>query len=284
MANLNYLTIPEVTLPSIGILGLLLIWQYYRNKVMAGRIYAVDFWDLLGVRMFMLAASWDGQACPSCQEANGTVFLPSLVTKKNFTLLPHLCSNPMGCRCLVVGLYGGWPEADRLVLRLREHAKNKPLKLTEWEFKEFLDGPWEHNIRGAADRFSMEMLKALYCESKDLEEAIVHCRRVVGWAKGARDLRLVVPAFLHLVELLERIGRHEEALAVVDRFELRFPPNRSAFYYPSGAQRKAMLSRKLRIRSLPTESPGADQNDQNLVVAQQEVSPQPSPLGASSLQ
>ncbi len=139
MAYLNYLVIPEVTLPSISILGLLLIWQYYRNQILVGRIYAVDFWELSGVRMFMVAASWDGQACPSCQEAHGTVFLPSLVTKKNVTLLPHLCSNLMGCRCLVVGLYGGWPEADRLVLRLREHGKNKSLKLTEREFEELLD-------------------------------------------------------------------------------------------------------------------------------------------------
>ncbi len=129
----------------------------------------------------------------------------------------------------------------------------------------------------------MEMLKALYCESSDPEEAIVHCRRVVSWAKGARDLRLVVPAFLHLAELLERVGRHEEGLAVVDRFELRFPAKRSAFYYPSQAQRQAMSSRKVRYLSLCRGSLGADQNDEYLVVAQEGVSPQPSPLGASNL-
>ena len=86
MEILNGIVIPEVVIYLLGVLALLILWQYHHIQTLSGRIYAVDFWDVSGIRMFMHATATDGNACKACREANGRVFLPSLATKKNFSM------------------------------------------------------------------------------------------------------------------------------------------------------------------------------------------------------
>lgn len=249
METLDRLVIPEITVPLIGILGLLFVWQYYRAQVLAGRIYALDFWDITGVRMFMHVTTGDGSACERCRQASGTVFLPSVMTGKGFTTLTHPCSSEGGCRCLIVGLYGGWPEADRLVRQLRAQSRRKPYRLSPPELLELFDGPWHRSAAASSDRLTIHMVQAMVNEREDADNAIVLYRVIVDQARGARDLRLLVPAYLRLTDLLERRGRDEEALAAVQRFEKRFPDRRKVFYYPSEFQRGLMAARKFRLLS-----------------------------------
>ncbi len=243
------LVIPEVTYSLLAILALLLVWQYHNNLSLAGRIYAVDFWDVSGIRMFLHVTTWDGQACEVCQEANGTAFLPSLSTVKGFSTLPRPCANAGGCRCLIVALYGGWPEANRVLQRLRKYGRKNALTLTEQEFVELLEGPWERSVTAAGDQLTMNIIEAMRVEGQVAEDAAFKYRYIIDRARGARNLRLLVPAFLRLSKVLERLGHHEDAIALCEQFEQRFSRNRRGFYYPSEEQRGTMAMTKIRLQT-----------------------------------
>ncbi len=253
MEIVERLVVPEVAYALLAVLGLLAVWQYHQNQVLSGRIYSVDFWDISGIRMFMHAATWDGKACLTCQTANGTVFLPSLSTKKNFSTLDGPCSSHRGCRCLIVGLYGGWPEADRLVQSLRKTSKKKPLKLSDKEWLKLFQGPWQQGISGATDRLTIHMLEALRLEGTNCDGAVYRYRYILEQARGARDIRLLVPGYLRLADLLRRMNRPDEALATIEEFEVRFAKRKALFYYPSSAQREEMAQLKGRLLKMRTK-------------------------------
>lgn len=244
---LDELIIPDFTPYLLAILGLLVVWQFYRLQIMAGRIQAVDFWDRSGIRMFIHSAVKDGHTCSPCEEASGSIFLPSLATKKNFTTLQQPCSNADGCRCLVIGVYGAWREAQRLVDYLRKRSRKTPLRLTDQVIRELLAGDWEKTISAGADRIAIHMLEAMRAEGEDPEAAVFRYRFVVSQATSARDLYLVVPAYLRLVELLERIGRCDEALEVIQSFETRFEGKRPVPPFPTEAQRGVVSIHKSRL-------------------------------------
>lgn len=239
--------VPDITVPLLGLLGLLLAWQYYHIQVLSGRIYAVDFWDISGIRMLLHVTSQDGAACAFCCEADGTVFLPSAATQKGFSTLRHPCTNPDGCRCLTVGLYAGWPEGNHIVRKLRRQPRKKPMKLSEEELLALFEGPWQRSVSAASDRLTIHMVEAMRRSKADKEEAVVRYRYIIANAKGARDLRLVVSAYLLLSEALVTLSRPQEALDVIDRFEQRFKRNKSVFYFPNDAHRRIMSVRKARL-------------------------------------
>lgn len=247
----RFIFIPDVTHLLLAILALLLVWQYHNNQVLAGRIYAIDFWDMSGIRMFLHVTTLDEYPCEVCRQANGTVMLPSLALRKSFSTLPRPCTHAAGCRCLVVGLYGGWPEADRVLDRLRTEGRRQALKLSGDELVKLVEGPWHESVAGAGDELTMHMLRALRMESQALQDeaAMAAYRYVISRAKGARNMRLVVPAFLRLSHMLERLGHHEDAIAVIEQFEQRFPEDKRAFYFPSDQQRRTMAIRKFRLHA-----------------------------------
>lgn len=238
------LVISEVAVYLVAVLGLLIVWQYHQIQVLSGRIYAVDFWDVSGIRMLIHLAIVDSHTCSSCREGHGTVFLPSLSTKRNFSSLDEPCSNADGCRCLVIGLYGGWPEANRLVQFLRNNAKKTAVQLDESQLQEFFKDPWKEGLSAAGDRLSIHMLQGMKCESSDPNQASNHYQEVIKNSSGARDLRLVVPAFLRLVQTLEVLSRFNEAIECIRDFELRFSKKKTAFYFPTGDQRWVMATMK----------------------------------------
>ncbi len=241
------LVIPDIMPYLLGVLGLLLVWQFYKLQVMAGRIQAVDFWDRSGTRMFIHSTVQDEHACAPCQEASGSAFLPSLSTKKNFTTLEQPCANSAGCRCMVIGIYGAWREAQRLVDYLRKRSKRAPLKLTDRVVKELLEGDWEKTISAGADRIAIHMLEAMRMEGSDPEAALFRYRFVVSQASSARDLYLVVPAYLRLVDLLAKLERNEEALEIIQSFERRYEGKKPLPPFPTEAQKGTMSVHKSRL-------------------------------------
>ncbi len=247
MQLLQTLIISDLAMYLFAVLGLLLLWQFHQIQVLNGRIYAVDFWDISGIRILFHISMLDTQACRTCRQAHGTAFLPSLATKKDFSSLEHPCSSPEGCRCLIVGLYGGWPEANNLIKFLRKHGKKQAIKLEHQQVEELLKGPWQKSVSAAEDRLTLYMLDGIFKEKKNPAESIQHYRQVINEASGARDLRLLVPAFLRLSELLEKSNQFHESLAITKQFEHRFLKHKKIFYYPSAEQRWVMAVRKSRI-------------------------------------
>ncbi|HET8580712.1 MAG TPA: hypothetical protein VFL31_06915 [Nitrospiraceae bacterium] len=239
----------------LAILGLLAVWAFHEIQVRAGRIQAVDFWDRSGIRFFIHATPNDGHICPACLEANGKAFLPYVATVKKFTALQGPCTNPSGCRCLLVGLYGGWPEARRLLDQLKLKSSSKTVQLSEKELDTLLGGQWAQGVSGTVDRMSVHMLEAMRNEGSNPEIALQRYRFVAENGKSDRDLPFVVPAYLRLADMLEQAGHQAEALEVVDRFLKAYGDNnRKDPHVPTDQQLTLMSLRKTRLMTAKEKS------------------------------
>jgi hypothetical protein len=224
----------------IGILVLLIIWQFYKMEIAVGRILEVDIFDRSGVRMYLYATPNDDQTCKACSAVNGRVFLPSLITKSDFTPLEAPCMKPTPCTGVLVGLYGAWLEARSALDRLRSSRKQGYLQLSAQELREVLDGPWERTVSAETDRLSMNMLSAMKYETSKQDVAIENYRYVIEHAKTTQHLMLLVPAFLRITQLLMRAERWAEALKLIEQFETQFPSIKSGLHFPSSKQRELM--------------------------------------------
>ena len=241
------IVVPDYFNHILAVLGLLLLWKLHQIQVKTGRIEAVDFWARSGIRMFIHVTPGDLKACPSCQEANGMVFSPARVGKKKFSPLGQPCTNPQGCRCLLVGLYGGWPDAQRLLLRL--NGKPKSVQLSDEELKKLLGGSWERYSGAAGDRIPVHLLEAMRLESKDPEAAIFRYRFVEENARRDRDFPFVVHSFMRRSELLESVGRAQDALASVEQFLKIYDGKRKTLHLPIDGSYSAMSARGTRLRT-----------------------------------
>ena len=244
---LNGFEAPDVTASLIAILVLLIIWHYYKMQVMAGRVLAVDIFDRSGIRMYFYATPNDEQTCKACSAATGRVFLPSLVARRDFTPLEEPCTKPAPCTSVLVGLYGGWSEARSVLDRLRSNQKQGSLQLSQPEFFEVLDGPWERSVSAETDRLGVYMLSAMAYENSKQDVAIGNYGYVIEHAKGVQHLMLLVPAFLRITHLLVRAGRWAEALKLIEQFEARFPNIETRGHFPSAKQRELMRIMKIRV-------------------------------------
>ena len=233
-----------------AILALLLIWQYHQNQVLTGRIQAVDIFDRWGIRMYVFATPDDEEICESCREVNGMVYLPSRVAKRDFTPLKTPCTNKGRCLVLMIGLYGAWQEARQVVQKLRSGAKKEGmLQLTVEELIGMTKGGWEGSVSAATDRLSVVMLGALNAEGTDPYASVFAYQQIIQEAQEVRDLPLIVPAYLRLTGLLDRQGRTQEALEVIEDFEKRYPPSKTGPYFPKGMQRGLMTIKKSRLKT-----------------------------------
>jgi len=254
MGLADAIIIPDVLPYLVALLALLLVWQFHQVQVMKGRIQAVDFWDRVGVRMYVHINPDDKETCSVCRDAIGRVFRPSVVAKKDFSPLHGFCTNPTGCRCLLVGMYGAWPEARQLVERLRVESKKRTIQLSEKELAELLNGSWERSVSATTDRISIHMLEASRAETSDPETAIIRYRFVIDQAKEARDLPFVVPSYFRLVDVLAQVGGPDDALEVIDRFEQRYESKKPIPYFPTETQRGLMSLKKSRLSRFMTRS------------------------------
>jgi hypothetical protein len=200
----------------LAVLGLLFIWLFYQLQVRAGRIRKKDLWDRSGIRLFLRVTPNDGKACLACLEASAKVFLPGVVASKKFTPQAQPCANPDGCRCVMVGLYGGWPEAEHGLKETRKHGGM--LRLSPDEMDKLVVGAQDARSGASADRFSIRMLQAMRDEEGNPEAALCSYRYIVDRANEDRDLPFIAPAYSRISDLLVRLGRKEEAIVEIDRF------------------------------------------------------------------
>src|SRR6266850_4896781 len=136
METMTSIVLPDFLPYLLAIFGLLVLWQSYQLRVMKGRILAIDIFDRSGIRMYLYAVADDLQACEVCRLAHGTVFPPSEVMKRQFSPIKGICKSPARCTGFLVGLYGAWPEANQIVVRLRLSRKREPIQLDQDELRD----------------------------------------------------------------------------------------------------------------------------------------------------
>ncbi|MDO8546704.1 MAG: hypothetical protein Q7R68_05015 [Nitrospirales bacterium] len=245
--QLSQIQLPETYPYLMAVLGLTVIWKFHDLQVKAGRIKAKDFWETSGVRLFLHATPGDAQACLACKESTNFVFLPGLVASKKFTPQDKPCTNPSGCRCIMVGLYGGWAQAVSALAAAKKNGGKT--RLSDSDLKALIDKSSEARvgvgIAGAsADRISLRMLNALRAEGSQAETAIEHYRYILSHAEEDRDLALMVPTYLRLSELLEKSGNVSEALDLVEQGLRDYGEKKKGPDAPTEAQRVALNTRK----------------------------------------
>ncbi len=245
---LNQLDLPDTYPYLMAVLGLVLIWKFHDMQVKAGRIKAKDIFERSGVRMFLRATPNDAQACLACKETLNFVFTPGEVASKKFSPQEKPCTNPAGCRCVTVGLYGGWAEAGRALQQLKKEGGR--IRLSDGELKSLVEGAKDARAGATADRISIRMLQAMRDAGSNPEAATEHFRYIVDRAEEDRDLPFIVPSFLRLSEVLERARQLEEALAVIERCLKDYGEKKKGPDAPTEAQRALLLNRKAYLVSL----------------------------------
>ncbi len=243
------ITIPEVVPYLLAILALLFVWQVYAIQVRAGRVQAVDVFNRSRIRLFIHVTPDDSLACPVCREANGMGFLPHVVAAQRFRPMTNTCANPAGCRCLMVGLYGAWPEAARVQAEM--HKNSGRIQLSK---QEMMEGAQARQTASNEDQVSLAILEAMRTEESNPEVAIAHYTFAVDKAQKDRDLALVVPAYILMTDLLERTGRREEALGTVERFFKAYGHKRLGPHVPTEDQFSFMSLRRTRLMAVHRET------------------------------
>lgn len=200
----------------LAILGLLFIWLFYELQVGAGRIRKKDLWERSGIRFFLRVTPNDGKACLACLEATAMVFLPDVVATKKFRPQAQPCANPDGCRCVTVGLYGGWAEAEHALTEAKK--LDETLRLSPEAMDSLVRGAQDARSGASADRFSIRMLQAMRDEASNPEAALGSYRFIVDWAGEDRDVPFIAPSYSRISDLLVRLGRKEEAIVEIDKF------------------------------------------------------------------
>ncbi len=244
---LESVQLSDVSLCLVAILGLLVIWQYYQMQIMAGRIMAVDIFDRSGIRIYIYVVPDDDVICDVCARSNGRVFLPSQIAEKGFSPLRDKCQRPTPCPGMLIGLYGAWLEARGVVERARAQAKTNGVQLSQEELRALVNGQWETSISAETDRLGVHMIEAACYEKINRAVSTTGYRYVVEEVKEVRHLLLLVPAYLRLALLLVRSGDNDEARALIDRFETRFPSNKRGPHFPTAEQRNIMKMRKAHL-------------------------------------
>lgn len=235
---------PDVSTSLIAILGLLVIWQYYRLQVAAGRILAVDLFDRSGTRMYVYALPADENACETCSDANGVVLFPSQVARNRFSPIKGECRRTTPCTGVLVGLYGGWLEARGILERLRKNRGKEETRLSPEHLRALVNGQWERSISADTDRLGIKVLEGMSYEKINPDVSMGCYIYLLDQVKEVRHLMLLVPTYLRLTELLIKHGRHDQAIEIIERFEDRFPSSKRGPHFPSDTQREAMKSKK----------------------------------------
>jgi hypothetical protein len=243
------IVLPDFLTYLLAILGLLALWQYYQLRVMKGRILAVDIFDRSGIRMYLYAVADNVQACEVCRSAHGIVYPPSEVMKRQFSPIKGICKSPARCTGFLIGLYGAWPEANRIVVQLRLSRKREPIQLDQDELREIILGPWEQSISASTDRFGIHVLEAVLGDCTNPGPAMEKYRDTLESAKEVRHMPLIVPTYFRLVELLTKQGQSAEALHFIEHFENRYKGGKSGPHAPTEKQFGLMKIKKSHLKT-----------------------------------
>src|SRR5215510_7076510 len=198
--------ISEMTVYPLAIVALLGLWLFHQMQVRSGRIQAVDLFDRSVVRFYIYVIPDQNSVCEVCAQAQGRVFLSSLVGKKGFSPLEEQCKGIAPCQGYLIGLYGGWAEAREVVARLQQISKKTVMRLSSEELCAVVKGEWNKSVSADTDRINMHMLEGLCFEKGDMTRASTGYRYVIERAKEDRHDSLIVPAYLRLIGVLVRAG------------------------------------------------------------------------------
>jgi len=243
---------PAVHLPDylpylLLILGGLLAWEIYDIQVRSGRLKALGFINRSGFRFFLHITPEDSATCPTCREASGMAYLPSIVAAGKYRPVAKTCTNPAGCRCVMVGLYGAWVQAERVRAWLKRNSGRG--RLSAEQIEALLEGARAGRAGATViDRLALCLMEATRAQSKDPQAAMERYRLLVDQADDERDQALVVPSYLRLSELLESGGRKADALRVVEQFFSVYGDKQQRPHGPSDAQFEAMNLRRTRLQ------------------------------------
>lgn len=255
MEPLTSIELPDILPYLLGIFGLLVLWQYYQIQVMKGYILALDIFERSGIRMYLYVVADDPQTCEVCRSAHGTVFPPSEVMKEQFSPIKGTCKSPYGCIGFLVGLYGAWPEANRIIEQLRLSRKREPIKLDQNALMEMVFGPWERSISANTDRLGIYVLEAVLGDCANPQPALEKYRYALDNAKEVRHMPLIVPAYLRLVDLLTAEGRTAEALYFIEEFQKHYKETTSDPYAPTENQARLMKLKKAGLKNVERSNP-----------------------------
>jgi hypothetical protein len=208
-----------------------------------------------GARMYIVATPNDQDSCEVCRRAVGKIFTPRQVRKKDFRPHDSFCMNPAGCRCEVIGLSGNWPEAEVVLLALRQSEHE--LTLSEPEVVRLMAKA--RNPEKGPDRAALYVLEALHMECNNPQFAMSRYRSLVRQAKERVPHPYVVTAYLRLSDLLERTGSLAAALTIVDEF-MKVGNEGFGQRKPSRLQSKIMAVRRGRLLRLLKFQAGIVQN------------------------
>ena len=249
----------------LAVLGLLMSWELHDIGVRGGRIKAHPIhapramWGWVkshaGVRMYIVATPNDQDSCEVCRRAVGKVFAPAKVRKKDFRPHDGFCTNPAGCRCEVIGLSGNWPEAEEVLLALRQSEHE--LTLSEPEVVQLIAKA--KTPQKGPDRAALYVLEALHMECNNPQFAMSRYRSLVRQAQERAPHPYVVTAYLRLSDLLERAGSLSAALSIVDEF-MKVGKEGFGLRKPTRLQTKIMALRRGRLVKLLKFQAGAVQN------------------------
>ena len=249
MESIATIVLPDFLPYLLAIFGLLVLWQFYQLRVMKGRILAIDIFDRSGTRLYLYVVTDNLQACEVCRSAHGTVYPPSEVMTRRFSPVKEACKSPDRCIGFLVGLYGAWPEANRIVERLRSSRKREPIQLDEGELMDMILGPWERSISANTDRLGIAVLEAVLGDCSNPKPAMDKYRETLEYAKEVRHLPLIVPTYFRLVELLTRQGHSTEALYLIEQFEKRYKEEKLTPYAPTEKQVGLMKIKKSHLKN-----------------------------------
>jgi hypothetical protein len=249
METTSSIVLPDFLPYLLAIFGLLVLWQFYQLRVLKGRILAIDIFDRSGTRLYLYVVADDLQACEVCQSAHGTVYPPSEVMKSQFSPIKEACKSPDRCIGFLVGLYGAWPEANRIVERLRSSRKREPIQLDKGELMDMILGPWERSISANTDRLGISVLEAVLGDCASPKTAMDKYYSALEQAKEVRHLPLIVPTYFRLVELLTRQGHTTESLYLIEQFEKRYKEGKLTPYAPTEKQVGLMKIKKSHLKN-----------------------------------
>ncbi|MGH7164028.1 MAG: hypothetical protein ACREIS_00715 [Nitrospiraceae bacterium] len=246
---MSSVTLPDYLPYLLLILGVLLVWEIYDIQVRKGRLKAIGFINRSGFRFFLHITPEDSATCPTCREASGMAYLPSIVAAGKYRPVAKTCTNPAGCRCVIVGLYGAWPQAERVRAGLKKSAGRG--RLSTDQIEALLEGARAGRAGATViDRLALCLLEATRTETSDPQSAMERYRLLLDQADDDRDQALVVPSYLRLSELLEGGGRKADALRVVEQFFKIYGDKRQRPHGPSEAQFEAINLRRTRLRRI----------------------------------
>jgi hypothetical protein len=249
METSSSIVLPDFLPYLLAIFGLLVLWQYYQIQTMKGRILAIDIFDRSGIRMYLYVVADDQQACEVCRSAHGTVYPPSEVMKRRFSPIKGICKTPARCIGFLAGLYGAWPEANRIVEQLQLSRKREPIQLSQGELEEMVLGPWERCISANTDRLAIYVLEAVLGDCSNPTIAMDKYRHTLEHAKEIRHMPLIVPTYFRLVELLTMQEHTLEALQLIEQFEKRYKGGKSGPYAPTEKQLALMKIKKSHLKN-----------------------------------